>query len=449
MPDTKIIATLGPASWDSGSIAALHEAGADVFRINCSHSSSQEIAELVTRVRAAAPRAGVLVDLQGPKLRLGEFSGEISAGMQLTLGRGAGIPVNFDPLELGILPGHRILINDGRVALEVEESHARHVVARVVGGGVLSSRKGVNLPDTMVRTSPLTDKDRADAAAALAAGCDWLALSFVQHPQDVVALRQLAGPDVKVLAKVERPQVLEHLDELCQVADGVMAARGDLGVELPFERVPLIQREIVQSALRQGALSVCATEMLESMITASRPTRAEANDVATAVRDGFDAVMLSAETATGHDPVAAVAAMALLVRTYGQERVNSPFANEHPSLAAVTAAAAALASRIEARSILSLTYTGYSASLLAACRPPANIIAVSPQARVCRQLQLRHSVSTICVERPDDLNAASALALRHAVDAGLVLPGELVVMCASRLSARSDADSVWIEHAPA
>ncbi len=419
-----------------------------MFRINCSHSNAEEVAALVKRVRAVTPLAGVLVDLQGPKLRIGDHNADLPLNARVTLGQDADIHVNFDPFELGVEPGHRMLINDGRVCLVVDDVHRSHLTATVTVPGVLSPKKGVNLPDTVVRTSPLTEKDRTDALAAVNAGCDWLALSFVQHPDDLTVLRELSESRVSLLAKIERPQVLEHLDKLCQVADGVMAARGDLGVELPYERVPLIQREIVNAALRQGTLSVCATEMLESMITASRPTRAEANDVATAVRDGFDAVMLSAETATGHNPLAAVSAMALLTHTYGQERISSPFANEHPTLAAVTAAAAALASRIQARTILSLTYTGYSATLLSACRPPANIIAVSPEPGVCRALQLRHSVETLCVPRPDDLNEASALALSNAVTAGLVTPGELVVMCASRLSPRSDADSVWLERAP-
>lgn len=448
MPATKIIATLGPASWSHAGIKALHKAGVDVFRINCSHSQSTAVSELVHLVHSAAPAAAALVDLQGPKLRVGEFSGPLLAGTTVTLGPSGTLPVNFDPVLLGIEPGHRIMLDDGRILLEVLNVDNGLVNASVRTGGVLSPRKGVNLPDTVVRTSPLTDKDVEDARAAVSAGCDWLALSFVQHPTDVDALRQLVDNQARIIAKIERPQVLEHLDELCLTADAVMAARGDLGVELPFEQVPLIQERIVKAALRHGTPSVCATEMLESMISSSRPTRAEANDVAVAVQAGFDAVMLSAETATGANPLAAVSAMALLASTYEQTKTSSSFANEHPEKAAVSAAAASLAARLSARSIISLTYTGYSAAMLAACRPRASVIAVSPSAQVCRQLQLSHSVTALQVDRPHDIQQAVALALRAARDAGLLEPGERVVLCASRVSRRSDPDAVWVEHAP-
>jgi pyruvate kinase len=447
MSDTKIIATLGPASWSSDGISALASAGVDVFRLNCSHSSLEALQALIRRVRESAPHAGVLVDLQGPKLRLADVTAELVLGQVVTIGRHADITVNFDPLALGVLPGHRILIDDGHVCISVTDVATDALRGVVTTPGKLKPRKGVNLPDTFVTTSPLTEKDILDAHTAVAAGVDWLALSFVQHPSDVTALRDLTNSRVRILAKVERPQVLGHLDELCRVADGVMAARGDLGVELPFEQVPLIQNQILAASLRAGAVSVCATEMLESMIYSNRPTRAEASDVATAVRDGFDAVMLSAETATGIDPVAAVTAMSSLCRTY-EGHVRSPFADEHPETAAVTAAAAALASRIGARTIMSLTSTGYSASLLAACRPPAAILAVSPSQLVCRQLQLRRGVTTLQVERPNDIQLAAKVALAAAREAGLVEANERIVLCASRQSPRSDADSVWLVTAP-
>lgn len=448
MPATKIIATLGPASWTHDGIRALHDAGVDVFRINCSHSDSEAVGDLVRLVHKAAPGAAALVDLQGPKLRVGEFNGTLNANDVITLGPTGFVPVNFDPAQLGIEPGHRIMLDDGRILLDVLDVDGALVSVSVRSGGLLTPRKGVNLPDTVVRTSPLTEKDILDARAAVAAGCDWLALSFVQHPSDVVALRDLIENKARIIAKIERPQVLDHLDELCRTADAVMAARGDLGVELPFEQVPLIQHRIVDAALRHGTPSVCATEMLESMITSSRPTRAEANDVAVAVQAGFDAVMLSAETATGVNPLAAVSAMALLARTYEHVKVASPFANEHPEEAAVSAAAAALASRLSARYIISLTYTGYSAAMLAACRPPASVLAVSPSAQVCRQLQISHSVTTLQVERPDNIQVAASLALRAARDAGILEANERVVLCASRISHRSDPDTVWVAHAP-
>lgn len=419
-----------------------------MFRLNCSHSTPEALQALIRRVRQHAPRAAILADLQGPKLRLADVTCEVVLDQVVTLGPNAELTVNFDPLALGVQPGHHILLDDGRVCLLVTDVASHVVQAVVTSGGKLTPRKGVNLPDTFVTTSPLTEKDVLDAHTAVAHGVDWLALSFVQHPDDVTALRNLTNDQARILAKIERPQVLAHLDELCSVADGVMAARGDLGVELPFEQVPLIQNQIINAALRAGTVSVCATEMLESMVLSNRPTRAEANDVATAVRDGFDAVMLSAETATGVNPVAAVKAMSSLCRTYEGARFQSPFANEHPETAAVSAAAASLAGRLQATTIFSLTYTGYSASLLAACRPVTPILAVSPSLDVCRQLHLRRGVTTLQVDRPDDIQEASRLALIAARDAGLVAANDRVVMCASRISSRSDADSVWIETVP-
>jgi pyruvate kinase len=459
VPHTKIIATLGPACWTVDGIQALTMAGADAFRINCSHAAPEAVSALVRRVRQAAPHAAVLVDLQGPKLRTHDVDITLETGDVVTLAFYAHpltkhletalhIPLGFDLAALGCAPQQRVLINDGRVELLVDDVANAVVRARVIIGGRITSKKGVNLPDTNVTTSPITPKDELDIRAARTAGADWLALSFVQSPQDITDLRSLAGDDMKLLAKVERPQILDHLDELCALADGVMAARGDLGVEVPFELVPAIQQEIVLAATRAGTVSVCATEMLESMISESRPTRAETNDVATAVRDGFDVVMLSGETATGHDPANAVRAMARICSTYEHARRTNVFADENPQRAAVTAAAAALASRLEAGVIIALTTTGYSAELLSACRPPVNIIAATTSQAVCRALQLRWGVTPALLERPNDMDQAAAIAIAHVRDTGVCQPGDKVVLCASRSSMRSDADSVWVVTVP-
>ena len=460
VPHTKIIATLGPSCWTADGIQALTMAGADAFRINCSHAAPEAVGALVRRVREASPHAAVLVDLQGPKLRTHDVDITLQTGDVVTLARynhplskalqaKLHIPLGFDLAALDCKPPHRVLINDGRVELLVEDVDGSVVRARVIIGGHITSKKGVNLPDTSVATSPITPKDELDIRAARTAGADWIALSFVQSPQDIVDLRTLAGNDMKLLAKVERPQILQHLDALCIEADGVMAARGDLGVEVPFELVPAIQQEIVLAATKAGTVSVCATEMLESMISASRPTRAETNDVATAVRDGFDVVMLSGETATGHDPANAVRAMARICSTYEHTRRTNAFADANPQRAAVTAAAAALASRLHAGVIISLTTTGYSAELLSACRPPVVIVAATTSQEVCRALQLRWGVVPVVLKRPNDMDEAAEIAVAYVRDAGICQVGDKVVLCASRLSRRSDADSVWVVTVPA
>jgi pyruvate kinase len=432
-------------------------AGADVFRVNCSHSSPEAVSALIRRVHEAAPHAAVLVDLQGPKLRTHDTELDLAQGSLVTLAHhtrpqattaAAHVALGFDPIALGVLPSQRLLINDGRIELVVEDSAEGVLLARVVIGGHVSKRKGVNLPDTQVTASPITPKDELDARAAVRAGADWIALSFVQAPTDIDDLRLITGDDVKLLAKVERPQILPYLSELCQRADGVMAARGDLGVEVPFELVPSIQREIAHTALLHGTVSVCATEMLESMVSSSRPTRAETNDVATAVGEGFDAVMLSAETATGADPRNAVAVMARICATYERRDPQPVFANANPQRAAVTAACAGLASRLQASHIVALTTSGHSAGLLAACRPPASIIAVTPSQRAARQLQLRWGVTPTVLTRPREMSQAADLALEHLSAAGLVRSGETLVLCASRSSPRSDADTVWVVTVP-
>ena len=338
MRRTKIVTTLGPASQHR--VAELEAAGASVMRINCSHLSTDEVGAAVRSAREQSSRVAILVDIQGPKLRL--IDGIDATGTEVTIferGHGDGPQVGFDPRAVGVKPGERILINDGRITLRALEVGPHMVRSEVVEGGKAEGRRGVNLPDTDVRVQMYSDKDRADIAIAVANGADWIALSFVQRREDVLEARTMVPADVRLLSKIERPQALEVLDEICAVSDGVMAARGDLGVEIPFARLPVAQRTIANAALTSGVVSVCATEMLESMISGSRPTRAEVSDVTNAVRDGFDCVMLSAETAIGHDPIGTVKAMAaILTEADSVDRVRSPFADSHPDTAAVAAA---------------------------------------------------------------------------------------------------------------
>ena len=447
MRKTKIVATIGPASGSPEGVASLVAAGVDVFRINCSHLDTAGLADAIRLVREAAPGNAVLVDIQGPKMRYAGpettlRTGETMAFSMESLGLDNGVRRSSD---LGLEVGHRVLLDDGRLECRIVGLTADAIETTVIRGGLLKARKGVNLPDTEVLGGVLSPKDLEDLAVARDLGADIVAVSFVQHPDDVVRVREIVGEDILVFAKIERPQALARLDDICAVSDGVMAARGDLGVELPYEELPVSQREIALVALRAGIMSICATEMLESMISQSRPTRAEVADVSGAVRDGYDAVMLSAETAVGHDPALAVRSMARIAEV-AEHGVSLPnyFADTHPETAAVTAAAAALARRISADWIVSLTFTGYSARLLAACRPTSPILAVSPDAEVCRGLRAARGVYPLVHARDADVTRAIENALSAGREAGLLEKGDTVVVCASRTNPHSDADTLFL-----
>ena len=446
MRRTKIIATVGPACSTSEQISALANAGADVLRINCSHQSTQQISELIDRIRSAAPSVAILVDIQGPKHRYIGSEQMLHSGALITFALSdIGLSTTTDAREQGIEVGHRVLLNDGRLEVVIEKVGRDSIEVRVVQGGALKPGKGVNMPDTEVTDDVLTAKDRSDIAVARAKAVEVVALSFVQKPQDIEQVRELVGANVMVVAKIERPQALERISEICAVSDGVMAARGDLGVELPFEVVPAAQHKIARTALTQGVISICATEMLESMTTSTRPTRAEVADVTGAVRDGFDAVMLSGETAVGIDPPHAVEVMARICEAAEKEVVlPNLFADTNPMRAGVTASASALAKRMSADVLLSLTFTGHSALLLAACRPTAPIVAITPSEVVARQMRLVWGLYPVVAERASDLDEAIASALTAARKQQLIGPGNTVVICASRSNPRSNADTIWL-----
>jgi pyruvate kinase len=446
MRRTKVIATVGPACSTSEQITALANAGADVLRINCSHQSTQQISELIDRIRSAAPSVAILVDIQGPKHRYIGSEQMLHSGALITFALSdIGLSTTTDAREQGIEVGHRVLLNDGRLEVVIEKVGRDSIEVRVVQGGELKPGKGVNMPDTEVTDDLLTAKDRSDIAVARAKSVEVVALSFVQKPQDIEQVRELVGANVMVVAKIERPQALERISEICAVSDGVMAARGDLGVELPFEVVPAAQHKIARTALTQGVISICATEMLESMTTSTRPTRAEVADVTGAVRDGFDAVMLSGETAVGIDPPHAVEVMARICEAAEKEVVlPNLFADTNPMRAGVTASASALAKRMSADVLLSLTFTGHSALLLAACRPTAPIVAITPSEVVARQMRLVWGLYPVVVERASDLDEAIASALTAARKQQLIGPGNTVVICASRSNPRSNADTIWL-----
>jgi pyruvate kinase len=443
---TKIVATIGPKSASPQMIAGLHAVGVSVFRLNCSHLSTEALKENILNIRKTSPEAGVLVDIQGPKLRFLGTDISLSTGSAIEMKRhDLGLSQSDESFHMAMNVGERILFDDGRIHTQIELIGSDTVSLKVVKGGKLSRGKGVNFPDTTMTGSVLSVKDRDDIEVARDMGVEIIAVSFVQQPSDVEEVRALAGPGPKIFAKIERPQALELINEICAVSDGVMAARGDLGVELPYEQVPSAQRAIALSALKSGTVSICATEMLESMIHSSRPTRAEVSDVSAAVRDGFDAVMLSAETAIGVDPVGAVRAMARICEA-AELDVAMPnwFADENPEVAAVTAAAAALARRISADRILSITNTGYSAGLLAACRPSTAIVAVTPTLQAARLLSVSRGIWPLVIQRQEEISAAIEDGLQLARDKHLILSGQRIVVCVSRLSPNSDADTIML-----
>ena len=319
---TKIVATLGPASSDQAAIGKLFRAGADVFRINMSHTTHARMRELVAAIRAIEAEnnrpIGILLDLQGPKLRVGSFGGGpamLVAGETFMLdadpapGDTKRVYLPHPEIIAAIEPGHSLLLDDGKIRLTATDVTKGRIVTRVEVGGKLSDRKGVSLPDTVVPFSALTEKDRSDLEAGLDTGVDWVALSFVQRPEDIAEAKKITRGRAAVMAKIEKPQAVNRLDEILELTDALMVARGDLGVEMPLERVPGVQKRMTRTARRAGKPVVVATQMLESMITAPVPTRAEVSDVATAIFEGADAVMLSAESAAGQYPVEAVATM--------------------------------------------------------------------------------------------------------------------------------------------
>ena len=454
MRHTKVIATVGPASVEPSVLRSLVTAGADVLRVNCSHVSTAELEQRIALIRTECPKAALLVDIQGPKLRYGGPTRVLQEGETVTFTYGElGLPESRTGAQSGLRPDQRILLHDGRLETVIRsmqgEGNDGVITVQVVRGGELVRNKGVNLPDTEVTGSVLSVKDRADLDVAKRLDVEFVAVSFVQRASDIDEVRAILGPTAQIIAKIERPQALERIEEICKASDGVMAARGDLGVELPFQLVPAAQHKIARTALRNGVLSICATEMLESMTSSSRATRAEVADVTGAVRDGFDAVMLSGETAVGVNPARAVEVMCAITEA-AERDVTLPviFADANPETAAVTAAASSLARRIGADALLSLTYTGHSARLMSACRPGPRIIAATPTQSTARKLRMAWGVYPVVSARDADMETAISAGIAEARAEGYVHPGDKIVVCASRLGTRSDADTIWLHIEP-
>jgi pyruvate kinase len=446
---TKIVATLGPASSSPEIIKALFQAGADVFRINMSHTPHTVLGELHARVRALERECGrpigILVDLQGPKIRLGQISGGsvmLQAGARVSLvraetsDRAEVIPIPHPEVFAALKPGEAVLIDDGRVRLKIESIAADAGEASVVIGGEIKDRKGVNLPDTVLPIPAMTPKDRSDLDAALHLGVDWIALSFVQRAEDVAELKKLVRGKAGVLAKIEKPKALDVLPALLELTDALMVARGDLGVELPLEAVPGRQKEITRAARIAGKPVVVATQMLESMIEAAVPTRAEVSDVATAVFDGADAVMLSAETASGKHPVEAVAMMDRIAIAVENGPLYQPALDaqrcppEETTPDALMAAVHEVTHTIHARAIVCWTGSGSTGLRASRERPEAPIIALTPSVETARRLCIAWGLHCVLTDDAHDLDDVVDRAARIAYEEGFARPSERIVVTA-------------------
>jgi pyruvate kinase len=445
----KILATLGPASNEPEVLEALFRAGADVFRINMSHASHDMMRERVAAIRALEEKVdrpiGILVDLQGPKLRVGLFAkgGEdLRKGDLFTLdddpapGDARRVRLPHPEILESLRPGHRLLIDDGKVQLRVQSHSERHAECVVEVAGKISNKKGVSLPDTTLPTSAMTAKDRADLAAALDENIDWVALSFVQRPEDVIEVKKIAGKRASVMAKIEKPQAIAALDAIIAVSDGIMVARGDLGVEMPVERVPGLQKAMTRMARKLGKPVVVATQMLESMITSPVPTRAEVSDVANAVFEGADAVMLSAESASGQYPLEAVAMMNRIAETVESEEIYpSLVLAQRPAPEATGADAIAEATRdvadvLGAKVICAWTSSGATGLRIARERPASSILALTPIVEIARRLALTWGVHPVVTDDARDERDMADRACRHAYIDGFAGVGERVLVVA-------------------
>ncbi len=467
MRNTKIVATLGPASDTPEQIRRLIQAGADVFRLNASHGTLEEHRRRAAAVRQVASsvgvHAGVLLDLQGPKIRLGEFEGglcRLETGARFTLttepvvGNAERASTSYPLLPREVRPGDRILLADGAVELRVLSTAPHSVYTEVVSGGLVGDRKGVNLPRVPLSLPSLTPKDLADLELARDPGVDIVALSFVRRPEDVRSLREeleQRGLDLPVVAKIEKPEAWDNLEAILAEAHGVMVARGDLGVEMELEKVPFIQKAIIERARARGRYVITATQMLESMVENPLPTRAEVSDVANAIYDGTDALMLSAETSVGKYPVEAVRMMARIaaetdfaVSTRGlQEPPHGP----NPPYAEIVADAAHEAAHdAHVAAIVVFTATGFSARLIARYRPGVPIYAFTPSEAVARRLSPVYGVRPILAPDVPSTDDMLALMDRVLVERNLVQPGDGVVFVAGQPIGRAGSTNLLKLH---
>jgi len=467
MRRAKILATLGPASRDPKLIEAMLAAGIDGVRVNMSHGTQDEKANDIRMARAAAEKMdrplAVLVDLAGPKIRTGMLQNHqpvrLEANQQFTIttleieGDNTRVATNYASMPRDVHPGARILLDDGAIELRVESTTDTDVVTRVINGGVLGERKGINLPGITLPIPSLTEKDRDDLKWAAQQGVDYFALSFVRSGADCLEAKELiksAGSVAPLVAKIEKAEAIDHLDEIIAAAAGVMVARGDLGVETSVELVPVYQKKIIEQANEAGKLVITATQMLQSMVSSPRPTRAEATDVANAVWDGSDCLMLSGETATGQYPVAAVATMARIIetaetRTEGRSIVSKLVGRQSGRVSrALCEAAAFAADEMNTRIIAVFTESGLMACRLSALRPSQRIIALTSSREVVNELALIWGVEPVLTTRSKNTEELLKLGEQTLLRARLVEIGETVVIMAGRLSGLGLSSSVTL-----
>lgn len=447
--NAKILATLGPASGSEDMIRLLFVAGVDMFRLNFSHGTHEEARERVATVRRVGREfqrpIGILGDLQGPKLRVGKF-GEGS----IMLEPGAEFRLDLDPADgdtrrvnlphpeifAALKRNATLLLDDGKLALRVESFGHDYAQTRVVVGGRLSDRKGVNVPTLLLPISPLTEKDRRDLDCALELGVDWVALSFVQRAEDIAEVRGIVGDRALIMTKLEKPAAIDRLDAIVRASDAIMVARGDLGVELPPERVPILQRAIIRACRREGKPVVVATQMLESMTASPVPTRAEASDVASAIFQGADAVMLSAESATGQYPVEAVTMMDRIIgQVESDEQYRALLDANHEEARSTVADAVCAALRqsahiVGAKATITYTSSGHSALRAARERPEAPILSLTPSAQTAARLSVVWGVHSLHSTVAPDVNTMTDMACRAALQEGFATTGDYVVIAA-------------------
>jgi pyruvate kinase len=449
---TKIVATLGPATSTEEAIRALLDAGVNVFRINSSHgtpATRSGLMDIVTGIREDTGKpVGLLVDLQGPRIRVGALPQplELTKGAEVVfapegkaqLGE---IPTTYDALSKDVSPGDRILLDDGLLGVEVLVVAPSIVRARVKYGGTLTSHKGMNLPGVRLSAPAVTPRDREDIRLASEHGADFIGLSFVRHPEQIWAVRGLIPEHLRIVSKIELATAMDDLDRIVEATDAIMVARGDLGVELPYEEVPLAQKRVIQLSNQLGRPVITATQMLESMIERPRPTRAEASDVANAVLDGTDAVMLSAETAVGANPVESVRAMARIVEHVERSvlvdqlprrrRSDRVFANGEPSVAdAIAVATVTAADMLHVTMIVCFTSSGFTAQQVAAARPTTPIVGLTPEPVTFRQMALTWGVLPVFADRQPTYEKMLDFAREALNELGYVAPGEQVVVTA-------------------
>ncbi len=451
---TKIVATIGPATQSEEIITDLIKAGVTTFRLNFSHGDHKDHQERIKTIRKVSEKLdldiGILQDLQGPKIRLGRFKDgpvKVKKGDKFSLTSNevectkSIANVTYNKLAQEVTSGKRILLDDGKIEMIVEKVDIGNnlLECKVTVGGVLSNNKGVNFPDVQLSVKALTDKDKEDLEFGLTAGVDWIALSFVRNPSDINEIKNLInknGHSIPVVAKIEKFEAIDQIDSILPLCDGVMVARGDLGVEMPAEEVPLLQKELIRKANTLGIPIITATQMLDSMASNPRPTRAEVSDVANAILDGTDAVMLSNETAVGDYPVEAVETMATIARRierdYPLKAIESHLPSTIPN--AISAAVSNIARQLDAGAIIPLTKSGSTARNVSKFRPPTPILATTTERSVARRLQLVWGVTPLLVKNDDRTAKTFSIAMQIAQELGILKQGDLVVQTAGTLT---------------